>query len=94
MLANEPKRYAPFFRDGLLYLPPTTIEILFQVGLEREHAKAIMDGLSLDDDRQLIGHVSTLLEAALAKLERSGDVYSELSGLETRFMFTGLSHSA
>ncbi len=95
MLTKEPKRYAPFFRDGLLYLPPKTIELLLQVGLEREHVKTIMAGLSLDDDRQLISHISALLETALAQLELSDDIYDELSAPETRFMLTGkLSHSA
>jgi hypothetical protein len=81
--------YAPYFREGLLYLPPKTVALLIDAGLCEEAAEAALNGLALDDDRELIGQISNALEKALAELAESSPVYQVLHSQEVEFLLTG-----
>lgn len=81
--------YAPYFREGLLYLPPKTVTLLCDAGLCDEAAEAALNGLALDDDRELIGQISNALETALAQLAESSPVYQVLHSQEVEFLLTG-----
>lgn len=81
--------YAPYFRNGLLYLPEKTVDLLIEAGLERELAKAALSGLALDDHREQIGRINRVLEAALEKMEEDSQPFQALATDDTRFMMTG-----
>ena len=86
MGANE---YAPFFRNGLLYLPEKTIDLLISAGLEPELAQAAQAGLALDDHRTQIARINHVLESVLAGLEASSRPFQALTSDDARFMLTG-----
>jgi hypothetical protein len=81
--------YAPYFRNGLLYLPEKTVDLLIEAGLERELAKAALKGLALDDNREQIGRINRVLEAALEKMEEDSQPFQALTTDDARFMMTG-----
>ncbi len=81
--------YAPYFRNGLLYLPEATVGLLIEAGLEQELARAALDGLALDDNRDQIARISRVLEAALERMEEDSQPFRALNSDDTRFMLTG-----
>lgn len=81
--------YAPYFRNGLLYLPEKTVTMLIDVGLDKAIAQAALQGLALDDHRDQIARISESLEAALAGMEDDTQAYQALSSDEAQFMLTG-----
>ena len=84
------KDYAPFFREGLLYLPDTTIKLLIESGLEAQVAQLAKRGLRLDDDRSNIGIISNQLEKALAHLSQQSPIHDQLTSQETKFMLSDM----
>jgi hypothetical protein len=81
--------FAPYFRNGLLYLPEKTVDLLIEAGLEKELAQAALNGLALDDHREQIGKINRVLEAALEKMEEDSQPFQALSNDDARFMMTG-----
>jgi hypothetical protein len=81
--------YAPYFRNGLLYLPEKTVDLLIEAGLEKELAQAALKGLALDDHREQIGRINRVLEAALEKMEDDSHPFQALTTDDARFMMTG-----
>ena len=82
--------YAPFFREGLLYLPQKTIELLLDLGLDPKLAKMAQTGLRLDDNRAQIGLISNQLEKALEKLAHQPHIRDQLTSDEARFMLSDM----
>ncbi len=83
---NTIEDYAPFFREGLLFLPPLTVEMLITSGMEQHRAEAALYGLALDDDRELIGQISNTLERVLESLTMGHPAFDQLSTEASRFM--------
>jgi hypothetical protein len=83
------KDLAPYFRNGLLYLPAKTVALLVDAGLDKNIGYAALHGLSLSDQRAQIGLISQALEKALSELETNTVEYSALNSPETQFMLTG-----
>lgn len=83
--------YAPYFRDGLLYLPEKTVRLLIDYGLDPEEASGALHGLALDDDRLLIGRISKLLEDIMGHVAENSQFYRELNTHEAQFILTGRS---
>jgi hypothetical protein len=81
--------YAPYFRNGLLYLPEKTVTMLIDVGLDKATAEAALHGLALDDHRELIARINASLEAVLTDIEEDTQAYQALSSDEAQFMLTG-----
>lgn len=81
--------YAPYFRNGLLYLPEKTVDLLIEAGLDKELAQAALKGLALDDHREQIGKINRVLEAALEKMEEDSQPFQALTTDDARFMMTG-----
>ena len=81
--------YAPYFRNGRLYLPEKTVMLLVDVGLDRAIGEAALGGLALDDHRDQIAQISQALEAALAQMEEDTQAYQTLASEEAQFMLTG-----
>lgn len=79
--------YAPFFRQGRLFLPQNTISLLIDHGLDIAIAHSASDGLRLDDDRAKIGIISNTLEMVLEQLVET-EIYDQLNSVETRFMLS------
>lgn len=84
------KDYAPFFREGQLFLPATTIQLLIESGLDSEIVQSATDGLRLDDDRSQIGLISNHLEKALANLTHQSHIHDQLTSQETKFMLSDM----
>ncbi len=81
--------YAPYFRNGMLYLPEKTVTLLIDVGLDKATAEAALRGLALDDHREEIARISAALEAVLTDMEEDTQAYMALSSDEAHFMLTG-----
>jgi len=81
--------YAPYFRNGLLYLPQKTVTLLVDVGLDQAIGAAALGGLALDDHRDQIARISQALESALAQMEEDTQAYRALTSDQAQFMLTG-----
>lgn len=81
--------YAPYFRNGLLFLPEKTVALLVDVGLDKTVAAAALTGLALDDNREHIAQISKALEQALAQMEEDTQAYYALTSSDAQFMLTG-----
>jgi hypothetical protein len=81
--------YAPYFRNGRLYLPEKTVTLLVDVGLDKSIGEAALGGLALDDHRDQIARISQALESALGQMEDDTQAYQALSSDEAQFMLTG-----
>lgn len=82
--------YAPFFREGMLYLPAKTIDLLIRDGLDLKKAEDARQGLRLDDDRQLIAEISNQLERILESMSEESTAFQELNTEDTRFMLSDI----
>lgn len=81
--------YAPYFRNGLLYLPEKTVQLLIETGLDEQSAQAALSGLALDDHRDLIAQINQVLEAALEKMEEDSQSFRALTSDDAKFLLTG-----
>jgi hypothetical protein len=81
--------YAPYYYDGLLYLPPKTVDLLREAGLAEEVTQAALNGLALDDDKALIGEISSALEVILEQVTDNSPIHQDLNTEETQFLLTG-----
>jgi hypothetical protein len=80
--------FAPYFMNGLLYVPEKTVEMLISAGLERETGLAALDGLSLDEKERL-AEISHALENLLTRMAHSSEAFQELASDEVSFILTG-----
>lgn len=83
--------YAPYFRNGMLFLSRKTVHLLTAAGLDADLAEQARQGLALDDHREAIGSISQLLEQVLYRMEVERQAFETLSSNETRFMLTPVS---
>ncbi|MEZ4669032.1 MAG: hypothetical protein R3E39_14090 [Anaerolineae bacterium] len=83
------KDVAPFFRNGRLYLPMKTVEMLTDVGLSAEISQNALNGLDLADHREQIAVISKALETLLENMEENTREFHALNSSETRFLLTG-----
>lgn len=81
--------YAPYFYNGLLYLPEKTVTLLVDAGLDESIAESALNGLALDDDRALIGKISQALERVISQVAEDTRAYQELNTQRTHFLLTG-----
>ncbi len=81
--------YAPYFRNGLMFLPEATITLLIEAGLDAQIAQTARAGLNLGEQRAQIAIISRALETALEEMEESSHEFRALSGSDTQFMLTG-----
>ncbi len=86
---DEYREYAPYFRNGRLYLTEKTVVMLTETGLNKELGRAALEGLALDDHRQQIAQISAAMEQMLEQLEEDTQVFQVLSSNETQFLLTG-----
>ncbi|MBZ0283958.1 MAG: hypothetical protein K8L97_24680 [Anaerolineae bacterium] len=83
------KDYAPYFRNGRLYLPAHTVTLLTDAGLDKGIGNAALNGLALDDQRDQIALISKALEIALEQLEEDSQEFRALTSPDTKFLLTG-----
>jgi hypothetical protein len=81
--------YAPFFCEGLLFLPSKTVELLIKAGLDPRIGEAALHGLTLDDHKALIGEISDKLVALLGTISEDSRAYQQLNSDLTHFMLSG-----
>jgi hypothetical protein len=89
MMTLDSRAYAPYFRNGLLYLPEQTAALLIEAGLQRDVAEAATRGLALDTDRQRIAEINRTLEVMLADMEEDSQEFRALTSEEAQFIMTG-----
>lgn len=85
--------FAPYFRNGLLYLPQRTVDMLVMAGLDATIGQAALHGLALDDHKVEIGQINRALELLLSEMEEDTQAFQTLSSNDTQFMLTGKSGS-
>jgi hypothetical protein len=88
MILNS-QTYAPYFRNGRLYLPEKTVALLIDAGLKREVAEAALGGLALDTNRQQIAEINHILEIMLTDMEEDSQEFQALTSEEAQFLLTG-----
>jgi hypothetical protein len=87
---SQYRDYAPYYRNGRLYLTAQTVDLLTDAGLDQAVGQAALQhGLSLDEHREHIAHISQTLEYALAQMEEDTQAFKTLSSEETAFLLTG-----
>lgn len=64
------RELAPYFRDGLLFLPDKAIELLRSIGLNPSILEASRRGLALDNGYD-IAEISGAMEQLLERLSRN-----------------------
>lgn len=85
----DSRAYAPFFRNGRLYLPEKTVALLIDAGLKQEVAEAALRGLALDTERQRIAEINRVLEIMLTDMEEDSQEFRALTSDEAQFILTG-----
>ena len=85
----DSREWAPYFCEGLLFLPQSTVELLVDYGLDASIAEGALHGLALDDNKAQIGEISNTLEKALAEMAENSPIYQALTSDETQFLLTG-----
>ncbi len=88
-MISSTKEFAPYYRDGLLFLPAKTVDLLVDSGLDWQIGQSALQGLNLNDNREEIGLISKALENALEQLEEDSREFRALHASETQFMLTG-----
>jgi hypothetical protein len=83
------KDFAPYFRNGLLYLPQKTVDMLTDAGMDKGLAQAALMGLALDDHKAQIGQISRKLEEVLSTMEEDTHAFRALNSNDAQFMLTG-----
>jgi hypothetical protein len=83
------QEFAPYFRNGMLFLPQATVNLLLDVGLDPRVGQAALRGLALDDHKDLIAQISQALEEVLGRMEEDTQAFQVLSSGETQFLLTG-----
>ena len=88
-MAETFRDFAPYFRNGLLFLPPRTVDMLVTVGLDAAIGQAALNGLALDDHKPEITQINQALEFLLSEMEEDTQAFQTLSSSDTQFMLTG-----
>lgn len=83
------KQFAPYFRNGLLYFPVQTVEVLVKAGLDQNTGCKLQNGLSLDD-RTSIDQVRKSVEAVAHTVKSGSALHIALTSPEVRFMLTNV----
>lgn len=81
--------YAPYFRNGRLFLPEGTIALLVEAGLDAQIGETARTGLDLGEHRAQIAVISRTLESALERMEEDSREFRALSAGDIQFMLTG-----
>lgn len=80
--------FSPYYRNGKLYLPHKTVQLLIDAGLDECLAQAALNGLALDE-RDHIARIHQALEQALQTMEEDSQEFRALTSEETQFILTG-----
>ncbi len=87
-MKDETSTLMPYYRNGLLYFPTKTVEMLHKNGLSKTIAQAASAGLSLDDEAEM-QEVRSAVQAVLNQSAKDSAIYAALNNPETQFMLTG-----
>lgn len=80
--------FAPFFCNGLLCFPSSTVDLLMEAGLDAAYAQPALHGVRLDE-RGLIAELQCVLNTVVARLPATSAAYAALTSEDARFMLTG-----
>lgn len=86
MQRRDEADFAPYFRNGRLYLPPKTIHLLRDAGLDDSAAQAAHNGLDLDEHQHHITAINGSLAKAVAALPTDTQEFHVLTSRETLFV--------
>ena len=88
-MADSYNDFAPYFRNGRLYLPQKTVTLLTDAGLRTQIANNALNGLDLVDNRDQIALINQALETLLGGIEENTQEFRALNSEESRFLLTG-----
>ncbi|MBZ0295797.1 MAG: hypothetical protein K8L99_24780 [Anaerolineae bacterium] len=89
-MSQMAKQFAPYFRNGLLYFPVKTVDILVMAGLDQQTGWMLQNGLSLDDQVR-IDQIRKAVELVTLKAKDGSALHMALTSPEARFMLTNMS---
>lgn len=79
----------PYFFDGRLHFPKTTLNALLKHGLEPSVARVVRSGVDLDD-RQTMHQLYISIQSYLEANPANDAIAKGLADNEVQFMLTGL----
>lgn len=82
------REFAPFFRNGKLFIPVGAVSLLRAAGLEEPAAHSALNGLDLGYQRPLIARIEQCLLKVLTMLDEDSAIFHVLSSEETRFLLS------
>ena len=82
--------YAPYFRDGLLYLPKVTNQLLVTSGFDQQSTQDAINGLRLDEDKSKIAELNDQLSQLIETLDEGSVIKGQLTSPEVQFIFTSI----
>jgi len=82
-------RLEPYYQNGLVYFPQSTIDVLVAVGLDWRIGRAAVRGLAADDYSTL-GEIHEAVKNLLANIEPGTPLHIALTSENTWFMLTGV----
>lgn len=88
-MGDANNEFAPYFRNGMLFLPARTVDMLVMAGLDATIGRAALHGLALDDHKVEIAQINRVLEYLLSGMEEDTEAFQTLSSDDTYFMLTG-----
>ena len=85
--------YAPYFYNGLLFIPTETAKLIQSAGLDTQATTDATRGLRLDEDSEKISQLNFQLQELIEGLNNESIVKSQLTTPEVAFMFSSIEES-
>jgi len=85
--------YAPYFYNGMLYIPRETAKLIHSEGLDTQVTIDATRGLRLDDDSQKVSQLHFQLQELITGLDDESVIKSQLTTPEVAFMFSSIEES-
>lgn len=80
--------YAPYFRDGLLYIPQATAKMLIEAGYNSPLNNNATNGFRLDEDNEKIAQLNQQLQELIAEMDDTSAIKVQLTSSEVKFVFS------
>jgi hypothetical protein len=83
------KDFAPYYRNGRLFIPARTLTMLREVGLDERISMKATRGLDLTSQRDEVAVINQAMENLLSHLAEDTLAFEVLTSPTTRFYLTG-----
>lgn len=92
-MSMDYRNFAPYFRNGMLFLPQRTVSALLDAGLSRPLAEHALLGIPLDD-RINLDNLSKAVFNLIIDMDPQHPLVGALANEETYFALTGVQQPA